>query len=208
MNVSSPSAPAPLRRPGSRSPSPAVLAAICLACGMTHAIAQAEAVTVTRKTGDLYGVKGDNVLLMTAGCEVHALNSPARLQPDGSRMVLRFDAGASAGSSAQQDPNPGEMPGARTCELRDMLMPQPVPGGRYQVSLSFDSADWYAIAGTSLLLRTVGCQRRSASEPVVWFQPLEGKGVIEYRSGASCSSDGVFGSVRLQARTKAVTQGR
>ncbi|WP_418314693.1 hypothetical protein [Piscinibacter sakaiensis] len=173
--------------------------AIVLTIAAQPATAQAESVTVTRKTADLYGVMGDDVLLMTAGCDVYALATPAKLQPEGGRMVLRFD-GGNPGAASDPATRPAQTPGAPACALRDMLKPQAMPWGRYEVRLSYDSPDWYEIEGTSLLLRTVGCQRRSSREPAVWFQPMEGKGVIEYRSGAACNSDGVFGSVRRKAR--------
>ncbi len=206
--------PRPARIPPARR-APATLATqtLVLLCGASLLMplpALAENIAVTRKIADLYAVNGDNLLLLTNDCDVYALAAPAQLLSDSGRMVLRFnnskDAAAktAAAKASASKPATAAATSAATstdCDLRDMVVPQQAPRGRFHVQLSYDSPDWYAIAGTNLLLRTVGCERRSGNEPAVWFQPMEGKGVIEYRSGLPCTSDGVFGSMRRQARS-------
>lgn len=172
----------------SRRPSPqnsprlfAATASGCLALAfVSAAYAEMYEISVSRKAANFYKADGNNVAIQTRYCYEYAYGENAILNLNGYGGEIIF-----ANSENK-------------CDVKAVFVSANVQGGKYIVTASRDSDDFYEILGKDIYVNTWGCLSLALGSDAILEVVPGGFGRIKFvDGGGDCMVEGLYAKARF-----------
>lgn len=135
-------------------------------------------VSVTRKGSNLYKVDGKDILVQTRYCYEYVYYEESFLKMNGySGEIIFTDSGGK-------------------CDVKAVYSTIEQEAGKYSVSISQESDDWYEVWGEGLYLKTSSCLSLALGEEATLVLSSSGYGTL-YIEDEECMVEGVYSKISL-----------
>jgi hypothetical protein len=136
-------------------------------------------VNVTRKSSQLYKITSKDIYINTRACFEFVYYEDAVLRMSGRTGTIVFlDAGAK-------------------CDVKSVYGKTSITPGNYTVRLTSEADDWYSVAGSDLMIRTMLCYKSWFGEEVTLKIGSGGAAILVDEDGDTYSVDGIYVTLSL-----------
>jgi hypothetical protein len=155
------------------------IAALVIMLWCAVAVAENYAISVTRKSGNLYKVDGKSIFIHTRYCYVYAYSQQTILKSSGYGGTLVF------------------VDDHENSEIKAVYGTSNQAPGKYSVTVSREDDDWYEVFGTGVFIRTSMCLSLALGQEAFLVLNAGGIGRLIFTDGQSCMVEGVHSKLRL-----------
>ncbi len=135
--------------------------------------------SVTRKGSNVYKVDGKDIIVQTRYCYVYAYSEESIFKSSGYGGELIF------------------IDSKDKCDVKAVYGPSKNGPGKYAVTVSHESDDWYEIYGSSTFIKTSSCLSLALGEDAKLELIGSGYGQLHFKDGMSCMVEGLYSKMRF-----------